>query len=85
MKKRVIIYLTGLLLIFAVPISSNAYDLPSINLGFTSFMDGAPPSGPGLYYTQYIQHWGSEDFKNAPGSGEDLDAGAFLKSSDPQC
>lgn len=88
MKKSVIIFLMGLLLIFTAPISSNAYDLPSINLGFTSFMDGAPPSGPGLYYAQYIQYWGSGDFKDAPGTGEDLDAwislSQFIYQSDTE-
>ena len=66
--------------------SAQAYDLPlGLNLGFTSFMDGGPPAGPGFYFTQYLQYLSSDDFTDDDGDSalpsfadEDLEAWVSL-------
>jgi len=69
MKSRIstMVHVFSLFICLCMLKPAQAYDLPGVNLGFTSFVDGAPPAGPGLYFTQYIQHWSADKFADRNG------------------
>jgi len=71
--KRCLSILPALCLVLTLLLASSAwaYQQPlGLNLGFTSFMDGAPPAGPGWYIAEYISYRHANRFANIPGGSD---------------
>ncbi|WOE31496.1 MULTISPECIES: transporter [unclassified Acinetobacter] len=59
-------FLAGTVVLTAV--TAHAYDLPTVNLGMTSFLDGGLPAGPGWYSQTYFQNYDSNKLMDHQGN-----------------
>ena len=67
MRKRFVALLLAALALGVTGTPSFAFNQPPLNLGLTDILDGGPP-GPGTYFTEYIQAYQSDEFKDNDGN-----------------
>jgi len=73
MEKMRYPWIGACLLVSALVSPVLAFNQPQVNLGYTSFMDGAPPAGPGFYFTEYLAYYTADEAPDLGVPGFDLD------------